>query len=86
MAVFGFRYFNRCFACFGYNWGDLILDKFIYSLVSSMLMFFAIGWAIFTIFSSFGTACFNVLYSYITIFVFILELVWNNLIKYSKEE
>ena len=62
------------------------MDTFWHNLVSVLLLFLAIGWTIFTIFSSWGTACFDIGKAYGTIFVFILELVWNNFIKPSVED
>lgn len=57
------------------------MDDFIYNIISVILIFFAIGWTIFTIFINWGTTCFNVLYTYITLTALIFELVWDNFIK-----
>lgn len=53
----------------------------IYRFVSVELMLFALFWAVFTIFVSWGTTCFNMFDSYVTIIAFMAQLVWDNLIK-----
>lgn len=57
------------------------MDTFFYKLVSVELMLFAILWAVYTIFISWGTECFNMFYAYVTIVAFIIHLVWDNLVK-----
>jgi hypothetical protein len=44
-------------------------------------MLFAVLWAIFTIFVSWGTECFNMFYTYVTIVAFIVHLIWDHLVK-----
>ena len=58
-------------------------EKFFYRLVSVELMIFAIFWAIYTIFSSWGTECFNMFYAYVTIMAFVIQLIWDHLVKPS---
>lgn len=53
----------------------------LYTLVSVELMFFAILWAIYAIFRSFGTECFNMVYAYITIIAFMTELLWDHFVQ-----
>jgi hypothetical protein len=57
------------------------VERFLYNLVSMELMFFAVLWAIYTIFVSWGTECFNMFYAYVTIIAFIIHLIWDNLVK-----
>lgn len=44
-------------------------------------MFFSILWAIYTIFISWGTECFNRFYFYVTIIAFIVHLLWGHVVK-----
>lgn len=57
------------------------MDPLFYKIISIELMLFAILWAIYTIFVSWGTQCFNMLYSYITIIAFTTHLVWDHWVK-----
>ncbi|MBI4980784.1 hypothetical protein HZC30_04485 [Candidatus Woesearchaeota archaeon] len=57
------------------------MDRGLYTIVSAELMLFAVLWAIYTIFTSWGTECFNMFYAYVTIVAFIIQLVWDHFVK-----
>jgi len=62
------------------------MDPFVHKLVSVSLFLLGLAWVIFTIFSSFGSECFNMLYAYITIFTLLIDSIWNNFIKPQEDE
>ncbi len=57
------------------------MNSFLYRFVSVQLMLFAVLWAIYTIFTSWGTECFNMFYSYVTIVAFMIHLIWYHFVK-----
>ncbi|HIG92838.1 TPA: hypothetical protein HA234_01420 [Candidatus Woesearchaeota archaeon] len=57
------------------------MEKFFYKLISVELLLFAILWAIFTIFVSWGTVCFDMFYAYVTIIAFMVQLTWDHFVK-----
>lgn len=57
------------------------MDKVAYNFISVILLLFAIGWTIFIVLSSWGTECFNMLYTYITLIALVTQLIWDNFIK-----
>ena len=56
------------------------MDKYLYKLVSVYLFLIGIAWVLYTIFSSFGTQCFDIFNAYVTIIVLLLDIVWINFI------
>ena len=52
------------------------MDIFLYKLISVELMLFAVLWAIYAIFVSWGTECFNMFHAYVTIIAFLIHLIW----------
>ncbi|OGY48252.1 MAG: hypothetical protein A3D39_00105 [Candidatus Buchananbacteria bacterium RIFCSPHIGHO2_02_FULL_39_17] len=62
------------------------MEKYIYKLIWTYSFFISLAWTIYTIFSSWGTNCFDMKNSYITIIVLLFELIWSNFIKPASEE
>jgi len=61
------------------------VDEFIYSLVSAVLLFMSISWLIYTLFSNYGSQCFDVFKTYVTLIVMVLDIIWNNLVKIKEQ-
>lgn len=62
-----------------------MMEDFIYKLVSSILLLMSIFWFIYTIFSNYGSLCFDIFKTYITLIVMLLNIIWNNLVKIKED-
>jgi len=62
------------------------MEEVTFKVVSVYLIMLSILWIIYSIFNSWGTVCFNMSNAYITITVYGIELIWNNIIiKFVKD-
>lgn len=62
------------------------MEKYTYNIIGTSSFLISLAWTIYTIFSSWGTSCFNMQNSYITIIVLLFEIIWSNFIKPASEE
>ncbi len=62
------------------------MEKYIYNVVSAILLLTSILWVVYLIIASWGTSCFNFFDSYATIVVMLLEIIWSNFIKIGQYE
>jgi len=59
------------------------MRKEAYNAISVYLFLIGLAWVIYTIFAGWGTECFDVTKAYITILVLIIDIIWNNFVRYS---
>ena len=57
------------------------MERYIYNLVSAILLLTSILWVVYLVVASWGTRCFNLFDSYATIIIMLLEIIWSNFIK-----
>ena len=62
------------------------MNKDLFNLVSVILFLVGLFWVVYSIFSTFGTKCFDMVKAYLTIIILLLNVVWNNFIVKLKEE
>lgn len=61
------------------------MEKQTYNLIWAFGFFLSLGWTLYAIFSSWGTACFSFFKTYSTILVLLFNLIWNNFVRYGDE-
>lgn len=62
------------------------MDNFQYNLISVILFWVSLGWVLYNIFLSWGTSCFSLSKTYLTIIILLISNIWNSFIRPKRVE